>query len=134
MVTLNCYLGLHSSLVLIFHLFLYYVELSVSLIYKFMSPFYHRLSGLIVDVFGDVAVIASSAAWVEKYKPEVEASIGRIDEINYINWRPSSEVLKEEGLDASNYQERDPSICPQRTKVYPTKCYILHILTSYEVS
>ncbi|XP_016648597.1 PREDICTED: ribosomal RNA large subunit methyltransferase I isoform X2 [Prunus mume] len=76
-----------------------------------------RLSGLIVDVFGDVAVIASSAAWVEKYKPEVEASIGRIDEINYINWRPSSEVLKEEGLDASNYKERDPSICPQRTKV-----------------
>ncbi|KAL6283109.1 hypothetical protein ACE6H2_014038 [Prunus campanulata] len=76
-----------------------------------------RLSGLIVDVFGDVAVIASSAAWVEKYKPEVEASVGRIDEINYINWRPSSEVLKEEGLDASNYKERDPSICPQRTKV-----------------
>ncbi|GKF38612.1 S-adenosyl-L-methionine-dependent methyltransferases superfamily protein, partial [Tanacetum coccineum] len=27
-----------------------------------------RLSGLIVDVFGDLAVVASSAAWVEKYK------------------------------------------------------------------
>ncbi|PQQ15354.1 hypothetical protein Pyn_40723 [Prunus yedoensis var. nudiflora] len=75
-----------------------------------------RLSGLIVDVFGDVAVIASSAAWVEKYKPEVEASVGRIDEINYINWRPSSEVLKEEGLDVK-LQGKGSIYCPQRTKV-----------------
>ncbi|KAM1212847.1 hypothetical protein ACFX1X_004417 [Malus domestica] len=82
-----------------------------------MSLFYHRLSGLIVDIFGDVAVVASSAAWVEKYKAEVEACISRIDEVNYVNWRPSLEVLKEEGLDVSNYKERDPSICPQRTKV-----------------
>ncbi|KAM1350366.1 hypothetical protein ACFX2F_004325 [Malus domestica] len=76
-----------------------------------------RLSGLIVDIFGDVAVVASSAAWVEKYKAEVEACISRIDKVNYVNWRPSLEVLKEEGLDVSNYKERDPSICPQRTKV-----------------
>ncbi|CAN6689106.1 unnamed protein product [Malus baccata var. baccata] len=76
-----------------------------------------RLSGLIVDIFGDVAVVASSAAWVEKYKAEVEACINRIDEVNFVNWRPSLEVLKEEGLDVSNYKERDPSFCPQRTKV-----------------
>ncbi|XP_048429791.1 ribosomal RNA large subunit methyltransferase I isoform X2 [Pyrus x bretschneideri] len=76
-----------------------------------------RLSGLIVDIFGDVAVVASSAAWVEKYKAEVEACIRRIDEVNYVNWRPSLEVLKEEGLDVSNYKERDPTTCPQRTKV-----------------
>ncbi|KAM1107605.1 hypothetical protein EV1_004307 [Malus domestica] len=82
-----------------------------------MSLFYHRLSGLIVDIFGDVAVVASSAAWVEKYKAEVEACINRIGEVNFVNWRPSLEVLKEEGLDVSNYKERDPSFCPQRTKV-----------------
>ncbi|KAM1107606.1 hypothetical protein EV1_004307 [Malus domestica] len=76
-----------------------------------------RLSGLIVDIFGDVAVVASSAAWVEKYKAEVEACINRIGEVNFVNWRPSLEVLKEEGLDVSNYKERDPSFCPQRTKV-----------------
>ncbi|KAL6196851.1 hypothetical protein ACLB2K_032464 [Fragaria x ananassa] len=58
-----------------------------------------RLSGLIIDIFGDVAVIASSAAWVEKYKAEIEACVGRINEINHINWRPSVEILKEEGLD-----------------------------------
>ncbi|KAF9593279.1 hypothetical protein IFM89_021035 [Coptis chinensis] len=34
-----------------------------------------RLSGLIVDVFEDLAVIASSAAWVEKYKPVLENGI-----------------------------------------------------------
>ncbi|XP_050371240.1 uncharacterized protein LOC126789194 [Argentina anserina] len=76
-----------------------------------------RLSGLIIDIFGDVAVIASSAAWVEKYKAEIEACVGRINKINHINWRPSVEILKEEGLDVSNLKEMDPSSCHQRTKV-----------------
>ncbi|XP_048228734.1 ribosomal RNA large subunit methyltransferase I [Ricinus communis] len=76
-----------------------------------------RLSGLIVDVFGDLAVIASSAAWVEKYKPEVEACISRMDEINYISWRPSVEILKEEGINVSDLKEMHPSICHERTKV-----------------
>uniref|UniRef100_A0A803N627 Uncharacterized protein n=1 Tax=Chenopodium quinoa TaxID=63459 RepID=A0A803N627_CHEQI len=58
-----------------------------------------RLSGLIVDVFGDVAVVASSAAWVEKYKLEIEACINKVDGIRHINWRPSVDMLKEEGLD-----------------------------------
>lgn len=68
-----------------------------------------RLSGLIVDVFGDLAVIASSAAWVEKYKPEIKASIGKIDRITHINWRSSVEILKEEGLDVLDSKEAQPS-------------------------
>ncbi|KAH7536668.1 hypothetical protein FEM48_Zijuj03G0008900 [Ziziphus jujuba var. spinosa] len=76
-----------------------------------------RLSGLIVDIFGDIAVVASSAAWVEKYKPEIEACITRKGEINHINWRPSVEILKEEGLDVSNLKEMHSSTCPERTKV-----------------
>ncbi|KAF5477224.1 hypothetical protein F2P56_003888 [Juglans regia] len=76
-----------------------------------------RLSGLIVDVFGDIAVIASSAAWVEKYKQEIEAGISRIDEINHIFWRPSVEILKEEGINLSELKEMHPSACPERTKV-----------------
>ncbi|XP_038682229.1 ribosomal RNA large subunit methyltransferase I isoform X2 [Tripterygium wilfordii] len=75
------------------------------------------LSGLIVDVFGDIAVIASSAAWVEKYKPELEACIHRLDEINHINWRPSVEMLKEEGMDVSNLKEMHQHTCPERIKV-----------------
>ncbi|RWR88504.1 Pseudouridine synthase/archaeosine transglycosylase [Cinnamomum micranthum f. kanehirae] len=61
-----------------------------------------RLSGLIVDVFGNLAVIASSAAWVEKYKSEIQFYISRISEINHIKWRPSVDMLKEEGLDLSD--------------------------------
>lgn len=87
-----------------------------------------RLSGLIVDVFGDIAVIASSAAWVEKYKPEIEACISRIGEINHINWRPSTEILKEEGLDVSNLKDLDSSTCPARTKVMENGiCYTISL-------
>lgn len=94
-----------------------------------MSPHHCRLSGLIVDVFGDLAVIASSAAWVEKYKPQVEACISRIDEIHHIIWRPSVEILKEEGMDVTVLREVHPSTCPERIKVqYVLKDYILRIL------
>jgi 23S rRNA G2069 N7-methylase RlmK/C1962 C5-methylase RlmI len=92
------------------------------------------LSGLIVDVFGDLAVIASSAAWVENYKPEVEACINRIDGINHINWRPSVDFLKEEGMDVSDMKEVHPSTCPERIKV---ECaskitnYTIHIFISF---
>ncbi|CAN0901880.1 Ribosomal RNA large subunit methyltransferase I [Linum grandiflorum] len=85
--------------------------------YRLVNSEGDRLSGLIVDVFGDMAVVASSAAWVEKYRQEVEACISRIGEVNHINWRPSVEILKEEGLDASHFTEFQSSSCPERTKV-----------------
>lgn len=68
-------------------------------------------------MFGDSAVIASSAAWVEKYKTEIEANISRIDYINHIKWRPSLDILKEEGMDVSEMKDMHPSTCPERTKV-----------------
>nr|GFC56769.1 ribosomal RNA large subunit methyltransferase I-like isoform X2 [Tanacetum cinerariifolium] len=55
--------------------------------------------GLIVDVFGDLAVVASSAAWVEKYKEYILKCISQFDLIKNVVWRPSIEILKEEGLD-----------------------------------
>ncbi|CAN1263076.1 Ribosomal RNA large subunit methyltransferase I [Linum perenne] len=85
--------------------------------YRLVNSEGDRLSGLIVDVFGDMAVVASSAAWVEKYRQEVEACVSRIGEVNHINWRPSVEILKEEGLDAANFTDIQSSSCPQRTKV-----------------
>lgn len=87
---------------------------TVSLYFEFLPS--HRLSGLIVDIFGDIAVVASSAAWVEKYKPEIEACLRKIDRICHINWRPSVEILKEEGLEVSNFKETDAYVCPKRTK------------------
>lgn len=95
-----------------------------------MLLLYHRLSGLIVDVFGDIAVVASSAAWVEKYKSEIEACIGRKGEINHIYWRPSVEILKEEGLDVSNLKETHSSTCPRRTKVVISQNSIFYVLSS----
>ncbi|GLU05096.1 hypothetical protein SLE2022_222150 [Rubroshorea leprosula] len=85
--------------------------------YRLVNSEGDRLSGLVVDIFGDLAVIASSAAWVEKYKPQIEACIGRINEINHIKWRPAIEILKEEGMGAADLKDVHPSTCPLRTKV-----------------
>lgn len=76
-----------------------------------------RLSGLIIDVFGGVAVVASSAAWVEKYKSEIEACIKKINYINHVNWRPSVDILKEDGVNESDLNKMHSSTCPERTKV-----------------
>ncbi|CAL5434645.1 unnamed protein product [Camellia sinensis] len=76
-----------------------------------------RLSGLIIDIFGDLAVIASSAAWVEKYKPQIKACISGLDRIHYISWRPSIEILKEEGLYISDSKDIYPPIPLERVKV-----------------
>lgn len=70
-----------------------------------------------MDIFGDIAVVASSAAWVEKYKPDIESCINRIPEINHINWRSSVELLKEEGLDLSNLEEAQSPPSKQMVQV-----------------
>lgn len=66
---------------------------------------------------GDSAVIASSAAWVEKYKPQIKTCISSLDGINYLCWRPSIEFLKEEGMDLSNSEEVSSLMTPARVKV-----------------
>ncbi|KAL3508238.1 hypothetical protein ACH5RR_027639 [Cinchona calisaya] len=86
--------------------------------YRLVNSEGDRLSGLIVDVFGDLAVIASSAAWVERYKQHIKACISRSIKINHINWRPSIEILKEEGLNVSDLTEEGGlSSSPERVKV-----------------
>lgn len=75
------------------------------------------MSGLIIDIFGNLAVIASSAAWVEKYKPQIKDYVSRLDEINNISWRPSIEILKEEGMDLSDLAEVHPSTSLESVKV-----------------
>ncbi|VFQ90784.1 unnamed protein product [Cuscuta campestris] len=86
--------------------------------YRLINSEGDRLSGLIVDVFGDLAVIASSAAWVEKYRQQIEFCVSRINGIKHISWRPSVEILKEEGLEFSSSTNTDlaPSL-PKRVKV-----------------
>ncbi|KAL2897311.1 Ribosomal RNA large subunit methyltransferase I [Bienertia sinuspersici] len=81
--------------------------------YRLVNSEGDRLSGLIVDVFGDVAVVASSAAWVEKYKLEIEACINKVNGISHINWRSSIDILKEEGLDLIHLKHTPATPLPQ---------------------
>ncbi|KAI3969744.1 hypothetical protein MKX01_037946 [Papaver californicum] len=85
--------------------------------YRLVNSEGDRLSGLIVDVFGELAVIASSAAWVEKYRQEIESYISRIKEINHIKWRPSADILKEEGLELTDLDNSIASPALQTVKV-----------------
>ncbi|XP_051194688.1 uncharacterized protein [Lolium perenne] len=77
--------------------------------YRLINSEGDRLSGLIVDIFDDVAVIASSAAWVEKYRQQIEFLVNKFGDVNYIKWRSSADILKEEGLDMSEQKEPAPS-------------------------
>lgn len=85
--------------------------------YRLVNSEGDRLSGLIIDVFGDLAVIASSAAWVEKYKHHIQACIIRSTKINHICWRPSLEYLQEEGMSLSDLTESGLSVPAERIEV-----------------
>lgn len=85
--------------------------------YRLVNSEGDRLSGLIVDVFGDLAVVASSAAWVEKYKPQIKSYIGKLGWISSISWRPSVGILKEEGLDLLDTKEMEAAAPLERVKV-----------------
>ncbi|XP_057486179.1 uncharacterized protein LOC130772400 isoform X1 [Actinidia eriantha] len=98
---------------------------SITSAYRLVNSEGDGLSGLIVDIFGEVAVIASSAAWVEKYKPQIKTCIGRFDGINYISWRPSVEILKKEGMDLSDSKEIYPETPPERVKVMENGIFYL---------
>lgn len=72
-----------------------------------------------MDVFGDIAVVASSAAWLEKYRSHVEACLRSINGINHINWRPSLDVLKEDGFDISSLKQTSSAPpLPERSMVF----------------
>ncbi|PIN08372.1 23S rRNA (cytosine(1962)-C(5))-methyltransferase [Handroanthus impetiginosus] len=85
--------------------------------YRLVNSEGDRLSGLIIDIFGDEAVVASSAAWVEKYKQQIKDCISKINNIRHITWRPSIDILKEEGLDLSDSGDIDLSNSARTAKV-----------------
>lgn len=51
-----------------------------------------------MDVLGQQVVVASSAAWAERYRTTIEHAIGNATQISRVTWRPSVEILKEEGF------------------------------------
>lgn len=84
--------------------------------YRLVNSEGDRLSGLIVDVFNNHAVIASSAAWVERYRSVIELLIREIPDIDYVRWRPSVEMLKEEGL-TIDLEDFEPTVVKSKVKV-----------------
>ena len=72
-----------------------------------------------MDVFGDIAGVASLGAWVEKYKLEIEFHVSRINDVNHVKWRPSIDILKEERSDISDPKDANPSPYTGRVKVRP---------------
>lgn len=75
-------------------------------VYRLVNSEGDRLSGLIVDIFGEYAVIASSAAWVEKFRSTIEKAVERIAGCKCVVWKSSAEILKEEGLDIADIDNR----------------------------
>ncbi|KAH7416110.1 hypothetical protein KP509_14G076100 [Ceratopteris richardii] len=67
-------------------------------VYRLVNSEGDRLSGLIIDIFGECAVVASSAAWVEKFRSVIEETLKFATSCTHVVWRPSPEMLKEEGL------------------------------------
>ena len=70
-----------------------------------------------MDIFADVAVIASSAAWVEKYRQQIQSLVSKVSDVKHIKWRSSTDILKEEGLDMSEQKEPAPSSYSGTVKV-----------------
>lgn len=109
-----CVLGIHFSYFMCSKMSLF-TSIAGNLIftyYKYKILLDDRLSGLIVDVFGDLAVVASSAAWVQMYQHQIMDCLSRLNIIKRISWRPTVEILKEEGLDLSDLKKPD-LIMPQ---------------------
>lgn len=64
-------------------------------------------------------MVASSAAWVEKYSQQIKDCISKINYINHITWRPSIDILKEEGLVLSDSRGVELSRSPRVVEVIP---------------
>lgn len=56
-----------------------------------------RLSGLTVDVFNGVAVVVSSAIWLERRREAVTAALLGLDGIHEVVWRQAEARLKMDG-------------------------------------
>lgn len=67
--------------------------------YRLVNSEGDRLSGLIVDVLGDVVVVQSCAAWTERYKNTIIQLLQKHTGSSRIVWRPTVGILKEEGID-----------------------------------
>jgi 23S rRNA (cytosine1962-C5)-methyltransferase len=67
-----------------------------------------RCSGLTIDCYNDVAVVASSAYWVEQWRREITEAVGSLDGIARVCWQQVPGPLNLDGwheFDASSHAE-----------------------------
>lgn len=76
-------------------------------VYRLVNSEGDRLSGLVVDILGDSAVCASSAAWVERHRAVVEEEVRAASGCSELIWRPSLDMLKEEGVAPAHHEEQE---------------------------
>jgi 23S rRNA G2069 N7-methylase RlmK/C1962 C5-methylase RlmI len=64
------------------------------------------LPGLIVDVFGHIAVVRSSSIWIEQRKHIVQEALKTlVPDCKDVVWRPALDMLKMEGMDVNSHEE-----------------------------
>ena len=67
--------------------------------YRMINSEGDRLSGLVVDVISNIAVVHSSAAWVEQWRQDIEQYILQAaTDVDKIVWRRAESMLKMEGV------------------------------------
>lgn len=69
--------------------------------YRLVNSEGDRLSGLVVDVFGEYAVIAVTAAWAEQNRAAVAAAVLKETGAKAVLWRANADYLRIEGLQGS---------------------------------
>lgn len=66
--------------------------------YRLVNSDGDKLSGMIVDVYGDHMVVSPSAAWLELTQKDVVDALRQETGISNIYWRPSNTMFTGEGL------------------------------------
>lgn len=82
-------------------------------VYRLVNSEADRLSGCVVDMLGDVAVVQASAVWIQQRQGTVEAAVRDATGVTHIVWRRGKELSDEEGWtsddpgEAIDNQQRD---------------------------
>ncbi|KAK9821840.1 hypothetical protein WJX74_003253 [Apatococcus lobatus] len=67
-------------------------------VYRLINSEGDRLSGLVVDILNDRLIVASTAAWAERYREHLEHCLKEVTGLQHVVWRPNEALLQEEGL------------------------------------
>ena len=78
------------------------------------------LPGLIVDIFGSIAVVSSSALWIENRREGIEKAIREAlgSTCTDIVWRPAVDMLRLEGVDIDTDDDEGTSMQESPITVY----------------